>query len=318
MAGSATETRKGRRAAATDTEDSIDAEFGGDYSEGSLELFRQLGRKGAQFGQVEPWEEQEVRPPAQEECDAAVEELASLDRALEQVKHYRPDAKELAWIDYKRALVEEASEGEITWLKLKAYHHGLDVLRTPRTLDGNAAAAAASSTSSCQGAGCSPFPCDVASSREAVLKAVQSLLPSSSSSEEDDGAAAASHTPGVSARLTSHGHASSSSNSSATVLGYGPTSVAATTAPATAVTIYNPEYLEELRLTKQLAQQRQQRSNAFIMGLTAAVGISLVRWFLHRGRRVGGRDRGSATGTAAGAAARRPTAAAAVAQPAPQ
>ncbi|GIL74022.1 hypothetical protein Vretimale_5044 [Volvox reticuliferus] len=302
MAESATETLKGRRAAAIDTEDSIDAELGGEYSEGSLEFFRQLGRKGAQFGQVEPWETEAIQPPAQEECNAAVEELESLDRTLERVKQYTPDAKELAWIDYKRALVEDASDNEVTWLKLKAYHHGLEALRAscaqqedltnaPRKEDADASARHSG----------------VAAAREAVLKAVRALLPSSSGDEED----AAPVIDVAGPRLASHAQASSNHVHRAVAgpHGIGPTTTAAATGAAAAAatgtgTVYNPEYLEELRLTQQLAQQRHQRSNAFLFGILAAVGLSTARWLLRRKR---GRDGGTV--------ARRP---ATTVQPVPQ
>ncbi|GIL54264.1 hypothetical protein Vafri_9834 [Volvox africanus] len=310
MAESATETRKGRRAAAIDTEDSIDAEFGGDYSEGSLELFRQLGRKGAQFGQVEPWENEAIQPPAQEECDAADEELESLDRTLRQVKHYTPDAMELAWIDYKRALVEDASDNEVTWLKLKAYHHGLGALRAscPQqqdpadTLPLTKAPSREDTDATARNGG-------IAAARDAVLNAVRAILPSSSGDEEDGDAA---HVMDAAVpRLASHAQASSSHVHRGVGTPHGFTTTIAAPAmgsvPAAAKgagTVYNPEYLEELRLTQQLAQQRQQRSNAFLFGILAAVGLSTARWLLRRRR---GRD--------GGAPARRP---ATTAQPVPQ
>ncbi|GLC34957.1 hypothetical protein PLESTB_001182900 [Pleodorina starrii] len=278
MAESTTATRRARRAAANNSEDSVEAEFGGDYSEASLEVIRSFGRKGAQFGEVEPWEEQAVQPPAQEECDAAVEDLKSLERSLDAVKRYKPDAKELAWIDYKRALVEEASDDEVTWLKLKAYHHGLDVLRAQDAAASAADAHALSGISQEQAA--SAHASELAAARDAVLLAARSLLPSSSGDEEEEDEAF------TALRMASHAQAGTSAiarDLAPTIAG---TSLQAPIAAAGG-TIYHPDYLEEISLQRQLAQQRQQRSSAFLLGLTAAVGLSVTRWWLRRRRGAG-------------------------------
>ncbi|GFR47996.1 hypothetical protein Agub_g9820 [Astrephomene gubernaculifera] len=268
-----------------DSEDSVAAEFGGDYSEASLELIRTLGRKGAQFGEVEPSEEAILQPPSQAACDAAVESLAQLAQQLQEVEQHTPDAREREWVGYKRSLVEDADTEDVNWLKLKAYHHGVDRLRAAR--GENAAGDNVDAQSSLEQLSSSTIP--TFSEREAMLAASQAALPSTSETEYDNLTNPQFQCPALLSAATPCALAAATSSQTAVS-----DTLAESTASASAVpvTSYRDDYLEEQYLSQRLAAQQRQRSRAFQLGLVVAIGASVLRWWVRRSRGGGNGERG--------------------------
>ncbi|PNH01964.1 hypothetical protein TSOC_012095 [Tetrabaena socialis] len=302
--------RRERRAedASARREDSVDDMFDEELSEASRDVIRSLGRRGKRWGDVEDSERAAAQPPSQAECDRASQWVLEKEEELKSLKKLdiRLDARERQWVDYKRALTQGASAQELAWLKLKAYHAAVDALRASRGEDaaGNEAGAPKRELprrspwwGEAQAALQPTLQQAARPEHQAMLRAARDALPSSSlSSEEasdeaqpdaalclpapdDDRLAAlqAAAFPYPSSAATSHASAAPLDAASSAA-------AASAAAAARGVTRYRADYLEELALGEQLAAQRQQRSAAFALGLAAAVGFSLLRRWLRRGR----------------------------------
>ncbi len=284
------------------SEDSVEAELGGEYSEASLEAIRSLGKKNAAFGEVDTEELAASLPPSQAAVDAAKARLEELRRDAEALKNYEPTAAERERVLKKRALVEQLSADELAWVKLQAYHRGLEAVRTARGIAKPAQAAStaapaaaaagagtgasgASGVSEGQEAGTSSsaFP-----ARDAVLRAAMALIPSSSSEEEQDSSAYLTRATAAATAASS----SSSRDGSSTLLHVRLPAGAASARGqqqqgqdrhvsedelADGPVLYRADYVEEQRLTSRLARQRQQRSAAFALSFAVAGGLYLLK-----------------------------------------
>lgn len=190
----------------------------------------------------------------------------------------------------QRALALEATPEELTWLKMREYY------ATQR-----AAAADGAASTSAPGAGDAASAAadnDVAALRAEMLRVAMEALGSATETEELE-ARARSHLAASSAgRQWSRGvaggaGAAASGEASAAVLAAAADAAVASVMVGTGAR-YRDDYLEEERLTRQVAKQRGQRSQAFALSLAAAVGVSVARWWLRRGR--GGAGAGGGSG----------------------
>ncbi|KXZ49529.1 hypothetical protein GPECTOR_21g757 [Gonium pectorale] len=293
--------KRGGRREKEQSEDSVEAEFGGDYSEESLNVLRSLGKKGQEFAELGSSEQEALEPPSQAACDAAVARYKEYERDLQEVAQHVPDERERNWVEYKRALVEDATAEELTWLKLKAYHRGIDSLRAERGEDaaGNpidAMPATSGSASEQQGTAAASSSPSSFPERDAVLRAVRDLLPSSSSEEDDTATTSGAGGWGPlhqQQRLASHAAAGpmaaavtgATLPAAAAAASSHPDATASALAADEPGTVYVSSYLEEQDLSARVALQQRQRSRAFTISLAAALTLSLARWWLRRGRK---------------------------------
>lgn len=290
------------------SEDSVEAELGGEYSEASLEAIRSLGKKNAAFGEVDTEELAASLPPSQASIDAAKARLEELRRDAEWLKNYEPTAAERERVLKKRALVEQLSPDELAWVKLQAYHRGQEAVRAARGIaqPGQAAATIAPSATTAAGTGANGASSvsegqeagsssSTTSARDAVLRAAMALIPSSSSEEEQDSSAYLD-------RATAAATASSSSRDDSGTLLHVRLPAGASSAQehdrhvsedelAAGPVLYRADYLEEQRLTSRLARQRQQRTAAFAVSFAVAGALYLLKALR--------RKRGGAKGQAA-------------------
>ncbi|KAG2485230.1 hypothetical protein HYH03_016016 [Edaphochlamys debaryana] len=279
------------------SEDSVEQEYGGDNSEGTLELLRDLGRKNKRFGSVDPSEEEGLLPPSKEECDRAQESLEEFRAKLEALKSRELTDVERSALARKVELVKNATPEDVAWMKLRAFHRGTRALAAARG-DGDAASSTSASVNAASSAQRNDMP-----EYGAVLAAVRSSL--DHSGEESEGAwwdatrlaAAATSTsgrwPAAAVRRAAVATPAAVSSTAATAH-----PDAAALAEAAEALIYRPDYLEERRLDERLTAQRQQRSRAFALGLAVALGASVVRWWVQR-RKKGDNGGRSVPGSAA-------------------
>ncbi|KAG2446578.1 hypothetical protein HYH02_008564 [Chlamydomonas schloesseri] len=278
------------------SEDTVEQEYGGDYSEASLEVIRALGpKKGAPFAELDPAERAAALPPSQAECDAAKAQLKAYKQEVDALKNTRLSERERAAIDARRSLMLDVTPEELTWLKMKEYYAAQRAAAAASTAATSASGAASTSASAGAGPDAAAAGDDVTALRAELVRLAMEALGSATDTDE------------LEARAASHLAAATSSSgiSGSTGRGGGADAAALAAAADAAVAAvmagtssrYREDYLEEDRLTRQVARQRGQRSQAFALSLAAAVGVSVARWWLRRGRGNGGAAAGAGGGS---------------------
>jgi hypothetical protein len=318
--------------------DTVEEEFGREYSDGTLDMLRGVRRPDWQEDDesLDPIEDMQdyldnglaMPPTTYDALQAAAQE--DLER-LQLLKEQQPDPEQAAIVRYRKGLAEGASHKELTWLKLRAYHRAKSELRAeqekqqsethaqrlqayqvptdripPELLDltpeqlaerrklaamasGKSSRAGrsssqqrskseATSTSSSQPAeqqqeasSSAPAPASTAPSRNPYLPSPQIIAAGVAAafqelrgSSEGAGDASQSSQDREQPRdeMQSAGQGTSSSRVEADRL-----------KPRT---VYTAEYLEELRLQKEIASQQTQRTLAFWLSLSCVVGGSTL------------------------------------------
>lgn len=282
----------------TSDEDSVDQVFGGDYSEDTLAILRAADRAYIEQEKIEdpekdPWEWAATQPypgqlpqPAYDETRQFLKEKIDALKALREQDGLDPEQKAL--VDYKRSLVDGKSYNDIAWLKFHAYE------RAQSQLQSHAEASAATPPEVFQGqmykeageytahseesewapdwrySGYLPYTGPASTSGRAAHTALavqprtlQQVGPFSAGRPQQEGG--------------SQGDGAEQDVLAAWAI--------------SSQTLYNPLYLEEQELARQVRAQRVARRSAFALSFAAALGFGLLKWWRSRQR---GRTQGKA------------------------
>lgn len=120
----------------TDEPDSVEEEFGGEYSSETLDLLRSINKPEylEESSSLDPVSDLSeyldnslAIPPAT--YDALQEIGKEKLRAMEELKDAEPDASVTDTVRYRQALAQGTRPEDMTWLKLRAYHRAMNELK---------------------------------------------------------------------------------------------------------------------------------------------------------------------------------------------
>lgn len=119
--------------------DSVEHEYGRDYSEETLQILRGIEKPLNQLDEssLDPIEdlsdyidhELKLPPRVYDLLQKAGDEV---DKSVKEAKEFKPDPALTQEVRYRQRLAQGTSQEDMTWLKLRAYHRAADQLRAER------------------------------------------------------------------------------------------------------------------------------------------------------------------------------------------